>query len=357
MANQLANNMSSEDKDAMENMDMEKMISHVTQNVFKMMNGGGDDTEGGNPFASIFNATMGAMGKQESEVSEDPEPIGYPKTRDICFDLNVDLEDFYIGKKKKLNVRRKRIIEVDGKQKVVEEKKKIIIPIERGMKDEQSIRFRGEADQIPGYAPGDIIITLIENEHPVFQRDGDNLIVIKNINMYELYDITFDIKHLDSRIIRVHKGNSESLHTNDGLRKISGEGMPIFKSASDFGDLFIRFNLVIPKTIEPSKLNTFKQIVIEFHGINDDSWGCNYNDKVKCLEKLAKTHYIVHAHGNNHSEVQNNIPDVIELTYVNKNYFHSVPEPNKYCLPAINLDYPNSNRPEIYLNFHPFVNS
>jgi len=260
MANQLANNMSSEDKDAMENMDMEKMISHVTQNVFKMMNGGGDDTEGGNPFASIFNATMGAMGKQESEVSEDPEPIGYPKTRDICFDLNVDLEDFYIGKKKKLNVRRKRIIEVDGKQKVVEEKKKIIIPIERGMKDEQSIRFRGEADQIPGYAPGDIIITLIENEHPVFQRDGDNLIVIKNINMYELYDITFDIKHLDSRIIRVHKGNSESLHTNDGLRKISGEGMPIFKSASDFGDLFIRFNLVIPKTIEPSKLNTFKQI-------------------------------------------------------------------------------------------------
>jgi len=110
-------------------------------------------------------------------------------------------------------------------------------------------------------------------------------------------------------------------------------------------------------SIDESQLNTFKQIVIEFHGINDDSWGCNYNDKVKCLEKLAKTHYIVHAHGNNHSEVQNNIPDVIELTYVNKNYFHSVPEPNKYCLPAINLDYPNSNRPEIYLNFHPFVNS
>ena len=48
------------------------------------------------------------------------------------------------------------------------------------MKDEQQIRFEGEADQIPGYTPGDIIITLIENEHPVFQRDNDNLIIIKN---------------------------------------------------------------------------------------------------------------------------------------------------------------------------------
>ena len=46
------------------------------------------------------------------------------------------------------------------------------------MKDEQQIRFEGEADQIPGYIPGDIIITLIENEHPEFQRENDNLIII-----------------------------------------------------------------------------------------------------------------------------------------------------------------------------------
>ena len=37
MANQIANSMSADDKNSMENMDMEKMISHVTKNVFKMM--------------------------------------------------------------------------------------------------------------------------------------------------------------------------------------------------------------------------------------------------------------------------------------------------------------------------------
>jgi hypothetical protein len=110
--------------------------------------------------------------------------------------------------------------------------------------------------------------------------------------------------------------------------------------------------------LEEAQLKKFKQIVIEFHGINDNSWGCSYNDKIKCLEKLANTHYIVHAHGNNFGGVHNNIPDVIELTYVNKDYFDSVPNPNTHFLPANHLDYPNRGGVhDINLNVYPFVNS
>lgn len=105
------------------------------------------------------------------------------------------------------------------------------------------------------------------------------------------------------------------------------------------------------------KLNNFKQIVIEFHGITNHGWGTNYADKVKCLEKLNDTHYIVHAHGNNHAHVTCLIPDVIELTYVNKNYFSLVPELNKTPLPIPGIDYPNHhNRRDIDLNIFPFVN-
>ena len=141
MATQIASNMSAEDKDAMENMDMEKMISHVTKNVFTFMN---------------------ASGMEQRPIIQEFQPSDVlPKTRDICFDLNVDLLDFYMSKKKKLNIKRKCVVEVDGRQKVVEEKKRIVIPIEKGMKDEQQIRFEGQADRIPGYTPGDIVITLI----------------------------------------------------------------------------------------------------------------------------------------------------------------------------------------------------
>jgi len=108
--------------------------------------------------------------------------------------------------------------------------------------------------------------------------------------------------------------------------------------------------------IDETQLNKFKQIVIELHGITNNEWNCDYYNKVKCLEKLSKTHYIIHVHGNNHSHVVNNIPDVIELTFVNKRYFKIEPELNKLQLPIPNLDFPNCNNPEINLNFYPFVN-
>lgn len=273
MATQIANGMSQEDKDAIENMDMEKMISHVSKNVFKMMNGNGSEINGN------LSDLMGSMNVHVPRV---PEPI-MPKTRDICFDLNVDLVDFYTSKKKKINIKRKVIVEMNGKQKIVEEKKKIVVQIEKGMKDEQVIKFEGEADQIPGYIPGDIIITLIENEHPFFQRDNDNLIIVKNVNLYQIYEYSFDITHLDSRIIRVTKNNSDALHLNDSLRKISGQGMPVYKHGT-YGDLFIRFNVVIPKSIEPSVLGKLKEIFDDSPEDLSDDYICEVE-----LEQVTET--------------------------------------------------------------------
>tara|TARA_R110002126_G_scaffold30583_5_gene99729 strand:- start:3692 stop:4405 length:714 start_codon:yes stop_codon:yes gene_type:complete len=107
--------------------------------------------------------------------------------------------------------------------------------------------------------------------------------------------------------------------------------------------------------LQEPDLNKFKQLVIEFHGITGDGWGCNLIDKIKCLEKLAKTHYLVHAHGNNHGSVSDNIPDVIELTYVNKDCFKTIPKFNTTKLPIENIDFPNDgNQNEIDLNCYPF---
>lgn len=110
--------------------------------------------------------------------------------------------------------------------------------------------------------------------------------------------------------------------------------------------------------IDETQLKKFKQIVIEFHGITNDGWGYSYDDKVKVLQKLTNTHYLVHAHANNHGQVVNKIPDVIELTYVNKNYFTSIPHLNTTPLPIPNLDYSNcSPYSDINLNFYPFVHN
>jgi acetyltransferase-like isoleucine patch superfamily enzyme len=110
-------------------------------------------------------------------------------------------------------------------------------------------------------------------------------------------------------------------------------------------------------SLNTSQLNKFKQIVIEFHGINDDTWNNKYNNKIECLKKLSTTHYLIHAHGNNCSFTINGIPDVIELTYINKSLFNCIPNFNTTPLPIQNLDSNNHFliKEDIDLNFYPFV--
>lgn len=112
-------------------------------------------------------------------------------------------------------------------------------------------------------------------------------------------------------------------------------------------------------------LGKFKQLVFEFHGMTYSSFHgmtlnsfnstCDY--KMKCLEKLNKTHYLIHAHGSNCDRVEQRIPNIIELTYLNKNCFHTTPQLNQQPLPIVNLDSSNDILyPDVDLNFYPFVN-
>jgi hypothetical protein len=112
-------------------------------------------------------------------------------------------------------------------------------------------------------------------------------------------------------------------------------------------------------SLSTNQMNKFKQIVIEIHGINEDGgeWPVSYDKKCEILEKLADTHYIVHAHGNNFGRFTDNIPNTIELTYLRKNLFDIEPSLNKEHLPIDGLDFTNDmNSSEINMNGYPFVN-
>ena len=79
---------------------------------------------------------------------------------------------------------------------------------------------------------------------------------------------------------------------------------------------------------------------------------------MQCLRKLNETHYIMHAHGNNFASCKNGIPNVLELTYVNKKCIPNVPSKNKTLLPIKGLDYPNFYKNnDILLDKWPFVSN
>jgi hypothetical protein len=72
---------------------------------------------------------------------------------------------------------------------------------------------------------------------------------------------------------------------------------------------------------------------------------------------LSETHYAIHIHGNNCGGSTNNIPDVVEITYIRKNSINCEPNLNNTALPIPELDFPNNlNNQDYDLNFYPFVN-
>jgi len=95
-----------------------------------------------------------------------------------------------------------------------------------------------------------------------------------------------------------------------------------------------------------TELEKFSQIVLEFH------WPFDIY-RSNMLKKLNKTHYIIHIHGNNNSSIVtiNNhiipeikLPEVFEVTYINKKLCNnSLVEMKEIQFPTI-LDYPNNPR-------------
>jgi DnaJ-class molecular chaperone len=182
-----------------------------------------------------------------TEIEETDDNDSLKKTKDLHFNLEVSLEDLYIGKKKKLNVKIKKSTE-DGE--IVTEKKKLIVNLEKGMKNGEQIIFKGGADQITDYIPGDIIIKLVELEHSIFERSGDDLIINKSIDVYEVYNNVFYINHLDSSVLKIVNHS----HILNKVKKIKGQGMPICADANNFGDLYIKFDIKFPSKKIPSIL-------------------------------------------------------------------------------------------------------
>jgi lipopolysaccharide biosynthesis glycosyltransferase len=103
-------------------------------------------------------------------------------------------------------------------------------------------------------------------------------------------------------------------------------------------------------SMSEEELENFSQIVIEFH------WPFDIY-RMNMLKKLNTTHYIIHVHGNNgpglynirnisHDYIDIDIPEVFEVTYVNKKLFNTPLKKIHKNYPINGLDYgnhPNQN--------------
>lgn len=214
----------------------------------------------------------------ESESSDDNDPIA-PRTKDMSFTLSVKLEELYTGTKKKLALRRQKI---DSDGSYDEEKKKLSIKIEPGMIDEQVIRFNHMADEKQGYETGDVVVCLDVEEHPDFVRDGNNLLIERNISLSEAYSPVVYIKHLNGETFKIKGDRMDVFDDEDNLlKKVPGLGMPLLGEPGKYGDLFIRFNClnncVSPE--DPATLIKLTELFPPLNSVPDDLDGVELTEK------------------------------------------------------------------------------
>jgi len=166
-----------------------------------------------------------------------------PRNRNINVQTTISLEEAFHGKDMVAN-----ITLPNGRDKTLQ------IKIPAGIQDGTTLRLSGIGeDAIAGVPPGDIYLTVHVLPHPVFQRNGDDLIQNIKITCIDamlgttVRITTLDNKNLDVNILPGTQPGS--------VLSISGHGMPMMADQRLKGRLLLQILVEIPTNLTEQQKN------------------------------------------------------------------------------------------------------
>ncbi|EJF64934.1 DnaJ-domain-containing protein [Dichomitus squalens LYAD-421 SS1] len=145
--------------------------------------------------------------------------------------------------------------------KVMDHTQHYTLEVPKGAPEGHEVVFEGEADESPDWEPGDVVIRIrSKKERGGWRRKESGLYWKETISIEEaLLGFERNLTHLDGHIIELQRHGV----TQPGyVQTIKGEGMPIFDTPSEHGDLYVEYNVVLPTEISPE---TKKRLHAAFH--------------------------------------------------------------------------------------------
>ncbi len=121
-----------------------------------------------------------------------------------------------------------------------EEEIKITVP--PGIADGEMIRLSGKGEAVKGGASGDLYIKVHVTPHPVFHREGANLVMHLPVKLTDaLLGTSVSIATLEGKTIEV---KVPAMKRPEELLRVRGKGVPV--GGSSRGDLIIRTEVALP---------------------------------------------------------------------------------------------------------------
>ncbi|GER38555.1 DNAJ heat shock family protein [Striga asiatica] len=135
----------------------------------------------------------------------------------------------------------------------------LTIDIKPGWKKGTKITFPEKGNEEPGIIPADLIFVLDERPHPVYTRDGNDLIVRLEITLLEsLTGKTIELTTLDGRNITVPL--TEIVKPGHEIA-VPNEGMPVSKDPRKKGALKIQIDVRYPKRLTESQKYELRRVL------------------------------------------------------------------------------------------------
>ena len=145
------------------------------------------------------------------------------------------------------------------KQTITVNNKKIRITIPAGVESGQVIKIKGHGEQVgEGGVNGDLYIKFVIVNNTPFKRDGSNLHLDLDLDLYkavlggDLIVNTIDEKKVKLRI----KPETQ----NKTKVKLKRKGLPRYKKDGQFGDLYITYYIKTPTNISQKEKDLFKEL-------------------------------------------------------------------------------------------------
>ena len=201
----------------------------------------------GSPFEFHFNT--GNFEDVFSNFGFGGRPVRKNKTLNV--NIEVTLEDIFKG----------RVIDAEigipnGNKRLVN------IEVPPGIENGQQIRYRGMGEHtLKDAPPGDLIVNVFVKEHPIFQRQGDMLMIKKFISPWDAMlgsDITIETIDKKTLTIGIPAGTQP-----DTVLSCRGEGLPNMRTKVR-GNLLIKVQIEIPKNLSSEQKDAVEQTKLKF---------------------------------------------------------------------------------------------
>ena len=195
--------------------------------------GGGFSGDG--EFSDFFESLFGAQGRRRTRSTG-------LRGQDYNAELQLSLRDAAETHKQVLTVNNKKI--------------RITIPA--GVEDGQTIKLSGQGGPGANGGPaGDLYITFVIPEDPVYKREGNNLYRTAPLDLYTaVLGGEQVVETLGGKVKLKVKPETQ----NNTKVRLRGKGFPVYKQEGQYGDLIVTWSVKIPTDLSDRQKELFREL-------------------------------------------------------------------------------------------------